>query len=340
MTAACRLGPVLLLLSLTGCPDRDWRGRGGDDTDTVVNAGYGNVVGSALTGPVEDMLADGGSAFLCDPLSGLRVYDITEPTNPSASQTLYADDPCWALDVTGNRVFTATDRGFRSFSPNNMLVRGEYATRFSVRALDAEPGDNAAWLAGVDVDGERWLEEVAYWEDADMSSRQRVTLADDVDVPTALAARPGGLVLLDAAGSLHLYDKALAWQATWTPDAPVTDPSQLRMAVGDADVVYLSLGAAGVVIVDIRDLTAPAEVSRWPGDGRATYGLVLVEEQLYVGLDDGLAVLSVAADPAAPAPTGAEDIALTSAPSHIWVTAGFGFLLDAADGVFTIIDLD
>lgn len=314
--------------------------RGRDSGDQRIDAGYGVVVSETLVGPLDALLVDGGKAFLCSRGEGLRVYDITDPAVPALEQTYYADDPCHTLDSTGSRLFTGSDTAFRSYSPNNMLVRGAYSPPYGVYALDASPGENAAWLAGPDPDGTLWLEEVAYREDADMDSRRRVALDAAVATPVALAARPSGLLLLDATGTLHTFDFDLRPLGTWAPDVPVADPSRLHMALGDTDDAYISLGAAGVAIVDVRDLSAPVTAGQWPEDGRGTYGLVLLEGLLYVGLEDALAILSVVEDPAVPAPTGAEDVALTSAPSHIWVTAGLGFLVDAADGVLTVVDLD
>ena len=315
----------LLLFACTGPKE--------DDTPPSARD-YGDVLSESLVGTLSDLVGDADRAFLCGTDSGVRVFDTADPYNPTLYQSYYADEPCYTAGILSNRVLIGSSEAFRTFSPNNMLVRGEHYTPFAVEALDISPGDDVAWLAGTDSEGQVWLEEVAYREDAAMTSRGLVPI--DVARPVALAARPDGLLLLDADGVLHTLGLDLEVVGSWSPAGAV---SRLFMAVGETDHAYISLGTGGLAIVDVSDLSAPVLAGSWPDGGGETHDLLLVGATMYVGRPGAVRVLDVS-DPTVPAEIGAEDIALSGTPTHIWVDNRYAYLADADSGILSIVSVE
>lgn len=294
---------------------------------------YGEVLSDTLIGDVNDVVADTRRIFLCGE-DGVRVYDSGDPYNPTLYQSYYVSDPCYTADILNNRVLLGSRDAFRSYAPNNMLVRGEYFPSFAVQALDVSAGGTLAWLAGTDEDGQVWLEEVVYREDAAMQSRSLQAI--DAATPVALSALPDGLMLLDADGVLHLFSAALERVSQWSSDAPGSD---LFMATGDSAHAYISLGSGGLAIIDVGDLFAPSLASTWPDDGGATYDVLLVGSALYIGRPDAVRVLDVSS-PEVPAPIGAEDIGLIGTPTRMWVDNRYAYLVDAENGTLSIVNLE
>lgn len=306
---------------------------GPTDEDTTEPAPeYGEVLSTPLVGAVNDIVADARRIFLCGE-SGLQVYDNNDPTAPTLYQSYYADDPCYAAGILNSRVVTGSASAFRSFSPNNMLIRGEHETSFAVQALDIEAGTNRAWLAGTDGDGQVWVEEVAYREDAAMT--QKALVAVDTAMPVSVVGQPEGFLMLDADGVLHRFDDSIELTGQWVPEGP---GSGQFMAVGETEHAYVSLGDGGLQIVDFSDPAALALVGTWPDGGGETTDVLLVGTALYVGRPDALRVLDVS-DPEAPAPVGAEDITVSGTPTHIWVDNRYAYTADADTGVLNIISL-
>jgi hypothetical protein len=303
-----------------------------DDTTPTDPAEYGEVLSTTLVGALGDIVADGQRIFLCGD-DGVRVFDSGDPSGPVLDSSYYTATPCYTADIINNRVLMGFLDGFRSFAPNNMLVRGEHFTDFAVEALDVEAGANRAWLSGTDEAGQVWLEEVAYREDAAMSTRQLVAV--DVAAPVALEGVPDGVLLLDADGVLHAFDETLSPLGQWTAE---TQGGGLFMALGDGDHAYVSLGAGGMSIVDVSDLAVLSEVGRWPGDGGATFDVLLVSTTLYVGRPGALRVLDVS-EPSEPAAIGADDIELDGTPTHIWVDNRYAYLADADAGLLSIVSI-
>ena len=294
---------------------------------------YGEVLSDTLIGAVNDIVADGQRMFLCG-ADGVRVYDSSDPYNPTLYQSYYSSDPCYTADILNNRVLMGSRDAFRSYAPNNMLVRGEYFPSFAVQALDVSAGGTLAWLAGTDEEGQVWLEEVAYREDAAMQSQSLQTI--DAAAPVALSALSDGLILLDADGVLHLFNAALEPVSQWSADDAGAD---LFMATGDTAHAYISLGNGGLAIVDVGNLFAPVLASTWPGEGGSTYDVLLVGATLYIGRPDAVRVLDVSS-PEDPAPIGAEDIALIGTPTRMWVDNRYAYLADAGNGILSIVNLE
>ena len=294
---------------------------------------YGEVLSETLIGGTADLVAASNTAFACLESGGLQTWDVSNPASPSAMSIYYGNEACREVDMTGNRLLVGTDGAFRSFSPNNMMIRGEYITGYDVRGMTVDPGDGRAWLTGLNIDGLAVLEKVEYREDADMRSIDLIILEGDI-VPTSLSSRPEGMFLLTEDGNIEVLDTDLISIGAWSSE---TATDQATMSMGSGDYIYLSLGEAGVVVLDARDPENLAEVSRW--EEEATWGVTVVDDLLYVGIEGGVTVLDLS-DPAAPAHTGAEPIAVGGSPQHIWVDGGFGYTIDGEDGVMTIFNLD
>ena len=293
---------------------------------------YGEILSETLVGGTADLVAGGNRVFACLENGGLQTLDVSDPTAPELETTYYPDEPCRELDIIGNRVFTGTDGAFRSFSPNNMMVRGEYITGYDVRGLTVDPGDGRAWLTGL-WDGVAVLEKIEYLEDADMRSIELIELKTAA-VPTNLSSRPEGMFLLTEDGTIQVLDTDLVEIGTWSPPV-ITD--QAMMSMGETDYIYLSLGPEGILVLDARDPENLVEVGAWTE--QATWGVTVLESRLYVGVEGGVVVLDLT-DPAAPAETSAEPIAVGGSPERIWLDSGFGYAIDREDGILTIFNAD
>ena len=160
--------------------------------------------------------------------------------------------------------------------------------------------------------------------------------AIETATPVALSALSDGLMLLDADGVLHLFNTSLERVSQWSAESPGT---ALFMATGDTAHAYISLGSGGLAIVDVGDLLAPSLASTWPGDGGATYDVLLVGSALYIGRPDAVRVLDVSS-PEVPAPIGAEDINLLGTPTRMWVDNRYAYLADADNGILSIVNLE
>lgn len=313
----------LLLLACTG---------DSDDTPPDHVPAYGEVLSDVLIGEINDLVAEGDRAYFCGE-DGIRVYDIADPYNPTLYQGYYTEDPCYSANILNSRVLFGSQNAFRSFSPNNMMVRGEYRTNYTVQAFDISAGGNEAWLAGTDDDGTVWLEEVLYREDAAMYSQQVQSL--DIAEPVALSALSDGLVLLDADGVLHTFNETLEHIGQWESGMA---GSHLFLATGDTRHAYISQGTGGLAIVDLGVLSKPTLAATWPDDGGETFDVLLINTTLYIGRPDAVRVLDVS-DPERPAPIGADDIELIGTPTRIWVDNRYAYLADSNDGLFSIVNL-
>ncbi|MFT5684903.1 MAG: hypothetical protein ACI8RZ_005848 [Myxococcota bacterium] len=292
---------------------------------------YGEILSETLVGVSVDMVAAGNAVYTCRESGGLQLWDVSDPSAPAAGQVYYESEACRELDIVGSRVFAGTDRAFRSYSPNNMMIRGEYITGYDVRGLTVDPGDGLAWLTGLDGD-EPVLEKIEYREDADMRSIDLITLSGGV--PTTLSSRPEGMFLLTESGEIQVLSTELEPIGEWTP---VVSVDGAMMSMGETDYIYLSLGVDGILVLDARDPENLAEVGAW--QGAATAGVTVLDGLLYVGVDGGVEVLDLT-DPAAPESTGSEPIAVNGTPSRIWLDGGFGYALDGDSGQLTIFNAE
>jgi hypothetical protein len=297
----------------------------------VVEGEYGEVLSETLVGVSADMVAAGNTVYTCLESGGLQLWDVADPASPEAGSVYHSAEPCRELDIVGNRVFAGTEQAFRSYSPNNMMIRGEYITGYDVRGLTVDPGEGRAWLTGLDGDTPV-LEKIEYKEDADMRPIDLITLSGGV--PTTLKSRPEGMFLLTELGEIQVLSTDLEAIGEWLP---ATSVSHARMSMGDTDYIYLSLGAEGVVVLDARDPENLSEVGAW--QGAATDGVTVLDGLLYVGIEGGVVVLDLT-DPASPAETGAEPIAVVGTPSRIWLDSGFGYALDGDHGQLTIFNAE
>jgi len=293
---------------------------------------YGEILSETLVSGAIDMVASGNTIFICLDSGGLQIWNAADPSDPDALDIYYSNEACRELDITGNRMFTGTDYAFRSYSPNNMMIRGEYITGYDVRGLTVDPGEARAWLTGLDGTTPV-LEKIEYREDADMRSIDLITL-DGIGVPTTLSSRPEGMFLLTEDGHIQVLNTDLEAIGEWMSAVDVDDA---MMSMGSGDYIYLSLGADGIVVLDARDPENLAEVNAW--QTQATFGVTVLDNLLYVGVDDGVVVLDIT-DPANPVETGAEPITVRGSPRRIWIDGGFGYALDSVDGILTIFNAE
>ncbi len=292
---------------------------------------YGEILSQTLIGGVADMVAGGNAVFVCLEDGGLQVYDISDPADPDPGNLYYSGEPCQELDLIGSRLFAGTSEAFRSYSPNNMLVRGEFFTDYAVQAMTIEPGEDLAWLAGMD-EHTPVLEKLEYREDADMYSLDRITLSGQR--PVAIASRPEALIIADSDGTVQVLSPDLEELASWQPTSP---PERVSMSMGESDYVYLSLGSAGVAILDARVPADIHQVGAW--QEAETWGVLVLDDTLYVGIEDGVVVLDITTKDT-PAATGAEPITVGGSPARIWIDSGFGYTIDAEDGILTIFNAE
>jgi hypothetical protein len=297
----------------------------------VVEGAYGEILSEILVGVSEDMVAAGNAIYTCRESGGLQLWDVSDPASPEAREVYYESEACRELDIVGNRVFAGTDRAFRSYSPNNMMIRGEYITGYDVRGLTVDPGEGRAWLTGLDGD-EPVLEKIEYKEDADMRSIDLISLSGGV--PTTLSSRPEGMFLLTELGEIQVLSTDLEVIGEWLPPVSV---DKAMMSMGETDYIYLSLGLDGILVLDARDPENLAEVGAW--QGAATSGVTVLDGMLYVGVEGGVEVLDLT-DPAMPAETSAEAIAVSGMPDRIWLDGGFGYALDGNSGQLTIFNAE
>ena len=135
----------------------------------VIEGYYGEILSETLVGGAADMVASGNAVYTCMESGGLQLWSVADPSSPDAQEIYHSSEVCRELDIIGNRVFAGTEAAFRSYSPNNMMIRGEYITGYEVRGMTVDPSEGRAWLTGID-DGMPILEKIEYKEDADMRS--------------------------------------------------------------------------------------------------------------------------------------------------------------------------
>lgn len=298
----------------------------------VVEGGYGEILSETLVGGAADMVASGNAVYTCMEAGGLQLWNVSDPSDPDTLDLYHASEVCRELDIIGNRVFAGTDTAFRSYSPNNMMIRGEYITGYEVRGMTVDPSEGRAWLTGID-DGVPILEKIEYKEDADMRSIELITL-ENGGIPTTLSSRPEAMFLLSEDGHIQVLSPELESIGEWRPAEPL---EKAMMSMGDTDYIYLSQGSDGLIVLDARDPESLAEVGVW--QEQTTYGLTVLDGLLYVGVDDGVVVLDLT-DPTTPTATSAEPIAVSGTPHRIWLDSGFGYTLDLVDGLLTIFNAE
>jgi hypothetical protein len=272
----------------------------------------------------EDMAIKGGRAYAYQYHYGLRVIDLTDPTQPTNRGIASGSYPVTGITCLDHFVIAAASANLLVYdvddddNPTRVLTQPAGATVYDV-AVHLRRAYVAAAVSGLQV-----------WDFDNPLAPELVTT-----LPTSSAARTlclnGNLLLVGCAGRLDIFSLA-------DPDAPVLVGSaatgDITEIAAEGDVALIEMnwdGARRASLVDLSDPTAPA-----------LWGTPFGEDVTAVALRDGAAWLGCdpsawggslerydVADPSAPVRIG-RDVML-GWPQAIGFAFGYLFTADGGD---------
>jgi hypothetical protein len=300
---------------------------------------YGNYLRYVAAEPVgdisydymgyEDMAIKGGRAYAYQYYYGLRVIDLTDPTQPTNRGIASGSYPVTGIACLDHFVIAAAGGNLLVYdvddddNPTRVLTQPAGATVYDV-AVHMRHAYVAAAGAGLQV-----------WDFDDPLAPEIV-----VTVPTSSAARSlcldGSLLLVGCAGHLDVFSLADPLAPARLGSVPSVTVSQIA---ADGDIALIEQNWDQASLVDLRDPAAPA-----------MWGAPFATDVTAVALRDGVAWLGRDVPYAWGGSLERYDIADPSAPARIgrdvmpgWpqtIGFAFGYLFtanggDYLDGAYT-----
>ena len=296
-----------------------------------VTTGVPNAVGTLSLSPGLDIAASGSNVFVASNMAGVRVVDVSAPTNPTLVATIPTPDAAFSVAVDGDLLFVGTrnDGGLTIYDVTNVatpVLLGSVVQPGAV--FDLAVSGARAYLCG---DGDFGL--------------LTIVDVDDPVTPDILASVPGGL------GTELALDGDHVWTATTSgthridvsnPLAPVVElivPSNTTSVAVAGSRAYISTGFS----LECYAIGAPLS----PIGMVATAGGVtsMVASHQWAAFDDGAASLGILdlTNPANPTIVAHVDVGtvndLARSGHHVFVaTHGNGVqIVDVSDPQIPVV---
>jgi len=260
-----------------------------------------------------DVQMVGNLAYVVSGTSGLRIMDLTDPTNPVeiGRCTWYDwDDASGGVYVTGTRAYVATTYGCCAFDISDPTDPVQLARWWGDRSQhDIFVHDSTAIIQGEDT-------QVI----ADISDLENVQQIGDFGHRMMWPLGMMGEYLCMACwdGGLLVFDISNPSQPVQVAQVDTTMPGGLGMIVGD--YAYFGTLYDGVRIIDLSNPLQPVEVASC--DSGWCCNLTVTNGNLVISRDDGYLDIWNVADPVQPVLEGV--LALTSSFMEV---AGSGNLI-------------
>ena len=285
------------------------------------------LLGSTDTpGDAKSVAISGNRAYVADASSGLRVLDITDPTNPLLTGGWNTPGTARNAVVDGDHVFLA-DGGQ------------------GLRVLDVSDPDVPTSTGWLDTD-DAWDVEV----DGDHAfvADDQGLLVIDISVPASPVLPSGASVSIPGARAVAVAGNFAYVVSVTAPRFHVVDVSDpttpsLVASLGalaspsdvvvDGDVAFVSDGILGLVAIDVSRPTAPVVRGSVPIPGGGAAVVVDGDIAYVAGGSGALAVIDVS-EPLSPGIP--RSVALPSAPTGVALGGHHAYVSCGADGVVVL----
>lgn len=321
-------------------------------------------------GNAYEIATAGDYAFVADNMNGLRVIDISDPTNPVEVGNYDTSGYAYGVAITGDHAFVCDAySGFKVIDisdPTNPILAGSYSSIGWARNVDIE-GDYAYVAEGegglcvIDISDPTNPSEVGRYDTADNSNDVEVEgdyayVTDgyeglyvfDVSDPTA----PDSIANYNTVGSAMglVIDGNYAFIASYSQGfhvIDISDPAAPSLAGSfstldyaysveiTGDYAYIAQWGSGIRVLDIVDPTNPTLIEDFDTPGNAM-GVVAAGEYLFVAdRMSGLQIVKIADNIN---PIYAGSISDGVGADAVEVEGNYAFVADGWDGL-KIVDI-
>jgi hypothetical protein len=259
-------------------------------------------ISSSLIGNAVDVYIDGDYAYVTNEGEGLKVVNITDPTNPYVIGTYVTNSTAQSVYVDGDYVFIADYKGipqqYKNFlildvtNPTNPIHLGNCTTNLVVgdAARDVVVVGDTAFVAN-DQGG------VSVVNVADPSNPIRIVEKDTAGTAINLAVSGDYVYVADGTKGLVVIDIS----NTLVPTIAATYNTSISFATNiivEGNFAYVVDLNNGIVVVNITDPTTPTFAGSWSKSDVSAANIY--GDYLYVtDITGGLSVVSIT-DPTTP----------------------------------------
>ena len=252
-------------------------------------------ISSSLIGDTIDVFIDGNYAYVTNQAEGLKVVNITDPTNPYVIGTYDTDSIAQSVYVDGNYAFIADYEGDQNYE--NILV---------LNVSDSSNPNQLGNCSSFDVVGDLAWDIVVDGDFAYVANGGGGLCVIDVSIPSSPEViekrnTPGTSYNLVVEGN-YVY---LADGSNGLVVLNVTDPTSVSIeatyntgissaveVVVEGNYAFVVDIINGLVVVDITDPTTPAFAGSWSKSGASD--AYIYGDYLYVtDINEGLLVVNI-----------------------------------------------
>ena len=246
-----------------------------------------------------DIVVEGSYAYITDGSYGMRVVDISDPSNPTEVGHLPANDNSYAIAVSGSYAYvTDLNTGLKIVdistpsSPNLLSTVTTWNRAWEVAIYKPTPSSQTTYALLSDGSGGLRVIDVSDpnspVEKGRLSSRN-YTYAASVSGTTAYVADgSGGLVVVDISDPDNPRELGRASSNNYSYDVAV-----------QGNYVYVADGNYGLRIFDVSDPANPSEVSHFSVANRALWVSIQGDRVFLSDASYGLRIINVS-DPTNP----------------------------------------
>ena len=259
-------------------------------------------ISSSLIGNTVDVFVDGDYAYVTNQAEGLKVVDITDPTNPYILGTYVTDSLAESVYVDGDNAFIADYAGvfphYENFlilnitDPTNPTQLGNCTTVFSAgdAARDAIVAGDTAFVAN-NQGGLRIIDV------SDPTNPSIIGNKDTSGNANSLYIEGNYVYLADGANGLVVINITNPFVPTIVATYSTGISSAINIIV-EENLAYVADIINGIVVVNITDPTTPTFAGSWSKSGVSD--IYIYDDYLHVtDITDGLSVVNIT-DPITP----------------------------------------
>ncbi|NPD88148.1 MAG: hypothetical protein HGN29_05475 [Asgard group archaeon] len=289
-------------------------------------------ISSFLIGNTLDVFVDGNYAYVTNQGEGLKIVNITDPTNPAIIGSYDTPNIAQSVYVAGDCAFIADYQGefpdYENFllvnvtDPTNPTDLGNCSTILALgdAARDVIVAGNIAFIAN-DQGG------LSVVNVTDTSNPIRIGVRDTPGTSSNLVVAGDYVYLADGENGLVVINIANPLNPTIVATYNADISFVVNVAV-EGNYAYAIDLNNGVIVLDITDITTPTFVGLWSKSGVSAASVC--GDYLYVtDINDGLSVVNIA-DPTTP--VFINTLSLPGNPSAIGIEGDYAYFTCQSGG--------